>query len=384
MANGTATASSGAVSAPLQPQTTGQGPGGPFIRYSNPGSRAMYTNSYTNTQWAATITITSPLVAAPGYLRKFRPIITASGGASTLAVASADAPFNLVSLAQLKDAYGNPLVICSGYSLFKLIPLFGGQFGVFDSADVVNLPSYSAVSTAGNFNFAGSIPAEFAKGYGVISMANATALPSLQLNLNTPSVVYSTSPSTIPALSIDMEADFYWLPTPASQLPPGLGTTLQWLEVQMNPPVGSSASMRVQLTRLGGYVTTVVLIARDSTNARIDTVWPARVQLFIDGIPVLDDPIAKVYDDMKIAFGSGNPSWTRPTGVIAYSRKLSLAQTSLGLLDTGEGLLSTNPGTLIELNGSPFGTVANSPAQITALLGIVVPVSELVTGLPEA
>ena len=383
MANGQVTAASGAVSAPLQPQTTGQGPGGPFIRYSNPGSRQMYNNTYTNTQWTNTINITSPLVAAPGYLRKLRPSISAASGASTLAVASADAPFNIVSLVQLKDAYNNPLVICSGYSLFKLIPLFGGQFGVFDSADVVNLPSYSAVATNGNFTFYGAIPAEFAKGYGVISMANATQLPSLQINLAAPSTVYSTSPSTIPSLTVDMEADFYWLPTPASNLPPGLGTTLQWNEVAMNPTIGSASSLRVQLNRLGGYVTTIVLIMRDSTGARIDG-WGTRVQLFIDGIPVLDDPLTKIYDDMKIAFGSGNPSWTRPTGVLAYSRKLSLAQTSLGLLDTGEGLLSTNPGTLIEVNCSPWGTIANTPAQLTALLGIVVPVNELITGLPEA
>jgi len=55
----------------------------------------------------------------------------------------------------------------------------------------------------------------------------------------------------------------------------------------------------------------------------------------------------------------------------------------LGLLDTGETYLSTNPGTLIEVEGSPWGTITNSPAVLNVLAGLVVPVGSLVTGLPE-
>jgi gamma-glutamylcysteine synthetase len=66
------------------------------------------------------------------------------------------------------------------------------------------------------------------------------------------------------------------------------------------------------------------------------------------------------------------------------SRKTSLSQRELGLLDTGEIFLSTNPGTQIELAGYPWGTISNSPGTLNAVVGQVVPSGALVRGLPEA
>ena len=65
------------------------------------------------------------------------------------------------------------------------------------------------------------------------------------------------------------------------------------------------------------------------------------------------------------------------------SRKLSLCGVNLGLLDTGETFLSTNPGTLIEVEGAPWGTLTNSPGVLNVMAGLVVPVGSLVTGMPE-
>jgi len=69
--------------------------------------------------------------------------------------------------------------------------------------------------------------------------------------------------------------------------------------------------------------------------------------------------------------------------VLAISRKNSLAQNSLGLLDSGEAYLSTNPGTLVELNGAPWGSITNAPATVTAVIGQVVPTGAVIQGLPE-
>lgn len=59
-----------------QPQTTVEPPGGPFIRHSQPGRRQQYTQS--GVVFGANIT--APLTAVPGYIRKFRIRIQASGG----------------------------------------------------------------------------------------------------------------------------------------------------------------------------------------------------------------------------------------------------------------------------------------------------------------
>ena len=64
-------------------------------------------------------------------------------------------------------------------------------------------------------------------------------------------------------------------------------------------------------------------------------------------------------------------------------RKASLSQISLGLLDTYETAISTNPGTLVQVEGSPWGTGGTSPYTLTAIAGQVVPSGTLIQGLPE-
>ena len=84
---------------------------------------------------------------------------------------------------------------------------------------------------------------------------------------------------------------------------------------------------------------------------------------------------------------AGTVQTTRPTGTMAISRKTSLAQRDIGILDTGEIFLSTNPGTQIELAGYPWGfnNSTGSPTSMTlnAIVGQVVPTGALVQGLPE-
>lgn len=362
-----------------QPQTTIEAPGGPFIRHSQPGRAPLY--SLTGQAFGGIVT--QPLVARPGYFRNIRVEVQGTGGSGTTTVtAAADAPYNIFSLVQFKDAFGTPLIVAPGYETLKLIPLFSGGYGLFSAADIANMPSYSGIVTganaSGNFKLAFALPLEFAKGYGVLSAANASLLPTLQFNLNASSVFYGVAPTTPPTMNVTVDTDFYWLPDGVTVEPPGIGTTRQWVLQQANPTIASGASARVQLPRLGGYLDTIILIMRDSTGARIDG-WPSRLQLYIDGVPLIDSLLDEIYDDMYNVFGG----ITRPTGVLAFSRKTSLSQVSLGLLDTGETFLSTNPGTLIEVNGAPWGTITNAPATINVLVGQVVPTGALIQGLPE-
>jgi hypothetical protein len=142
----------------------------------------------------------------------------------------------------------------------------------------------------------------------------------------------------------------------------------------------------LQFPRLGGYLDTIIMEARDSTGARVDILnTSARLQFYVDGVPLLDTTVSELYDDMAIQFGysSGLSSTTRPTGTFAISRKTSLSQQSLGTLDSGEVFLSTNPGTLLEVNQSPWASITNAPATVSALVGQVVPTGALIQGLPE-
>lgn len=370
-----------------QPQTTVES-GGPFIRNSQAGRAPVY--NVTGGTFGGTLT--QPLVARPGYFRNFRVThtLTTTGTLSGTVSLAADAPYNINSLIQLKDAFGTPLIVGDGYSVANLINLYGGAFGLGNGTNVAtNLPSYSAISTttgAGTFSY--SLPLEFSKAYGVVSAANASLLPTLQFNYNTATSVFgSGATGNYPTIGTQIDTDFYWLPEGTVGIePPGLGTTRQWQVVQANPPVSASASARVQFPRLGGYLDTVIAIMRDSTGARTDGFWPNRLQWYVDGVPLIDTTMPELYDDMAIQYGfnsgvTGMP--TRPTGTIAFCRKTSLNQQSLGLLDTGETFLSTNPATLLELNFAPAGSGSNSPATVSCLVGQIVPTGAIIQGLPE-
>lgn len=363
-----------------QPQTTLEPPGGPFIRYSEEGTRPEY--QVTGTAFGGQVT--QPFVATPGYVSRFRVTIAATGGSSTTGstAVTADAPYNAVSLVQLMDANGNPIIVGPGYEMLYLVPLYSGGFGLLSAASVANLPSYSAPVTgsdgSGNFSFDTCLPLEFTKGYGLLGMAAANVLPTLTWNFASAGTVYSTAPTTAPTITTTVDADYYWLPQGVNVAPPGLGSSRQWLFTKCNPTAAGSSYTNVQFPRPGGYIDTIILVCRDSTGARVDG-WPQQVSLWVDGVPMVNNRrLTRVYDDMYNQFGG----ITRPTGTIAFTRKNSLSQLELGLLDTGEQYLSTNPGTLLEFGGT-WGSAGTPPYTIEAITGQVVPSEALIQGLPE-
>lgn len=372
-----------------QPQTTIEPPGGPFIRHSQSGRRAQYVVS----GQAYGQLITAPLVAAPGYARKFRLRFASTGGSTSATVsAAADAPYNVASLVTLRDAFGTPLIVGPGWEVFRALPKYGGQLGINALSDPSNLPSFSAVqsasgASAGNFNFQSCLPLEFSKAYGVVSMANASLLPTMQIQLAGSATVLASAgvAPVIGTIEVDNDLDFYWLPEGVSMEPPGLGTTCQWVLQVANPSIASAASQLVALPRLGGFLSTLVFIFRDSGNLRTDSMFPTqRIRIYVDGVPLVDTRVDTLQDDMQIQFaGADSGEWSRDTGVLALSRKTSMNQMSLGLLDTGEEYLSTNPGTLIQVEGSPWGNFSTTPGTLNALVGQIVPAGSLVQGLPE-
>jgi hypothetical protein len=398
MAGGTATTPNSGIAAGLQqPQTTVEPPGGPFIRHSQPGRRAIYNVSGLSFLSSGNI-ITQPVVSVPGYFRGFRVTMTSSGGtAGTGQTLSADYPYSIASLVTLKDAFGTPIIVAPGYETFNLIPLYGSQMGLTAGTRfVANLPSYSAstgATSTGNFSFSSYLPFEFSKAYGCISGANASLLPTLTMNIANSSALTSGGTAfSGNALQAQVDADFYWLPEGVAIEPPGLGTTMQWVYQQCNPTFSNGSTTTVQLPRLGGYLAAIILEIRDggNNNVRVDN-WPtgsSRLRIIVDGVPLIDSTMAEIYDDMAIQFGIGSGAYasgtvTRPTGTICITRRTSLSQVDWGLFDTGESYLSTNPGTLIEVQGSPWASAGTGPYTLNVLAAQVVPSGTLVQGLPE-
>lgn len=394
MSVSTDAATSGVAAGRPQPQTSVEPPGGPFVRHTQEGRRAMYT---ANPLFGGVVA--NPMVASPGYNRGYRLLCqsTTAGGINGVIAATAtgqDAPYSIGQLVQLKDAFGTPILTGPGYEMLKLVPEYSGQFGIDQTQDVQNLPSWTGITAAsGAWLFRSYLPFEFAKAYGVISGANASLLPTLQFNLNTLASIFSTVPTVTPTLTFQVDADFYWLPEGVAVEPPGIGTTCQWIFQPCNPTIATGGSVIVQLPRLGGYLTVIILELRDANGARVDG-FPARPRIYLDGVPLIDSDLGTILDDMAIQSYTGGgvaggqttastPATPRPTGVLAFNRKTGLAQRHFGLFDTGEEFLSTNPGTQIEVSGMPWGTIASGPATLNAIVGQVVPSGAMIQGLPE-
>lgn len=367
----------GAVGRP-QPQTTQEMSAGPFIRHARPASRPGYTVTP-----AYGGQITSPLVAAPGYARFFHVDVDQAAGTTTTAAFTADAPFNLFSFVSLKDPWGTPVFTGPGYEMLYLVPKYSGQAGLFATADITAEPSYSAVAAStGAYHFHSFLPLEVTKGYGVMSIGNASVLPTLAFNLNAAATVLSGTLTSLGTLSVTVDEEYYDVDPAQPVEPPGLGSTVQWTVIQGNQTVPASATSRIQLPRTGGYLTTLIVEIRDSTGARVDTPisGAGRIRLYIDGVPYRDENYAEIRDRMATQF----QTTTRPNGVIAYTFKDSMSQASLGLLDTLETVLLTNPGTLLEIEGNSWGSNSNAPGTLYAIIGQLVPTGPIEQGLPEA
>jgi hypothetical protein len=367
--------------------------------------------------------VANPMVASPGYNKGYRiKVSTVSGGGTAITYGTDGLPA-FASLVTLKDAFGTPIIVAPGFHAFYLIPLLSGQFGLDETENIANLPSYTtgSTTTGGGAVFNTYLPWEFAKAYGLISGANASLLPTLQLNIAAiPSGTgaFSAITGAPPTFNVSVYADFYWLPQGVAVEPPGIGTTCQWVLQPANPTIGSAGTLPVQFPRLGGYLTTMIAELRESgglrcTEGASDFGWPATPRLLVDGVPLIDSDVQMIFDDMAIGQSIGSLNGTslqgltiatgtlgggtataqagvagtsaiaRPSGVISFTRKTAMSQRMLGLLETGETFLSTNPGTQIELSGSPWGTLSSPPAVLNVLCGQVVPSGQLIQGLPE-
>ena len=396
----TTPAGAGTVAGRPQPQTTAEPSGGPFIRHAPDGRRAQYV-----TTTGASGFISQPTVSMPGYCKgyKLQTALTLKTSVGA-AVPVADFPDTFYSLVQMKDAFGTQLITGPGYQTLRLVNLYSGQFGLDLMRDPQNSPVTGATvyltgttAKTSTVTFSRYLSFEFAKAYGVISGANAALLPVLQLNTAAASALSTNT--TINSAQETLDSDFYWLPSMPAD-PPGLGTTCQWILQPSNPTIASAANQLVQLPRMGGYLTMLILELRGTTGLRqADSAWPTRPKIVVDGVPLIDTLFTTWQEDLAISTGigagsvyvassatgaqSGTIPVPKPGGTIGINRKNSLSQRDLGLLDTGEIFLNTNPGTQLEIAGFPWGTQSSGPSTLNAIVGQVVPSGTLIQGLPE-
>ncbi|MGH9207785.1 MAG: hypothetical protein ACRD1G_14725 [Acidimicrobiales bacterium] len=349
-----------------QPQTTSAPASGnvPFTRMS----RMMQILGPVSAGLTFGTLFTPPIKPVGGYVRFYPIYITASGGTGTVAVASADAPYNTVQNIFLRDPFGQPIIQADGYSL-SLIAMYGGQCGMLSFGNnTAALPSFSAVATNGNFTYRCYLPLELdSSGYCSLPAMNAASQPSIWVQTNPSTVVYSTAPTTVPTLTIQLDEEFWAAPIDNPQFaPPDVGSSAQWSVTKAPTGIAASQFQRLVLPRVGTYTNTLILVLRDSTGARVDFYPPTDLSLWVDGVPHLYETFLERQDKMYAQFGVA-----RPSGVIVYTFRNSV-QTAVSTADTYDLVLPTSPATLLESVGT-WGAITNVPAQLYQITGELFP-----------
>lgn len=360
-----------------RPQTTGQAaadPSVPFVRLS----RRAKLQAWVAANVAFGTLVQNPLKAAGGYLRGYRLRFQIAAGTSTGAVvAAADAPWNLITNIFLRDPFGQPIFMAAGWETF-LIQLFSGQCGNGLMQDPRNLPSFSAIQLtsgagAGNATFELYIPLEFdSAAYCCLASLNASAQPSLAIQLAPAATVYTTPPTTLGNITVTCTEEFWSVPTNAPDLaPPGIGSSAQWSSAPAAVQVASASSTRVPWPRVGTYIHTMIGTLRDQTGARVGAFPLTDLSLYVDGVPIISsEPWGDRIDDIYRAFAV-NP----PTGVIVATFRQSVRE-EVDNSDTHDVLLPTTPATLLEIGGT-WGTIASGPGVLTCLTGELYPIDGL-------
>src|SRR5215472_15796579 len=309
---------------------------------------------------------TPQIKPAGGYIRYYPLYIAATGGTGTAAIASADAPWNVIQNIFLRDPFGQPIIQADGYSLF-LIDLYGGQSGSlnFGNNDGT-LPSFVAPLTTGNFQFRLHLPLELdSSAYCSLPAMNAASQPSIWVQTNPASVVYATQPTGVPTLTLELDEEFWAAPVDNPQFaPPDVGSSAQWSVTKAPTSIAASQFQRVILPRVGTYTHTIILVLRDSsaTAARVDAFPSTDLSFWVDGVPPLYETNLERYDKMYAAFGV-----TRPTGVIVYTFRDSV-QSAVSTADTYDLLLPTSPATLLEVGGT-WGSGGTTPYNLYQITG---------------
>jgi hypothetical protein len=309
----TGTASNGAGGNPALPFTDG-------ARYHRE-QIAIPNNSFT----LAAGQINEIPINAYGFARGILLQVTATAGTGSAAVASADAPFNVLGPMQITDPDGAPIYnVDSGYTAM-LIQKYGGYF---PNGDPRQDGFFSNVATTGNFQFMLYIPLEIIErnALGALPNTDSGKQYKMNLNFNGLTTVYATNPTGTPTVTVTAYLVAWTQPPPQdvlgrtlTRVPPLVGTTQYWSRQSI--PVNAGQSNGQTWGRVGNIVRGWILTYRNASGVRQDSNWPAVATLYRDGYNYDVVPQSVWQQEISQRYNLPNANDTaggRDTGVYPY------------------------------------------------------------------
>jgi hypothetical protein len=288
-------------------------------------------------------------------------VLTLTGGAAgddSAVEATPDGRFAALALS-VADVSGNPFdgPFPPGFFISAL-QKYGGYRYAFDPRILSTDPTED-----GDFEVWYYVPLEIIKrsGLGSITNLNAAAAYQIAATLSPASTIFSTSPDTLPAATLQVYMEC-WSQPPANDVlgnlltrqPPALGTT-QFGTLQTYPIAGAGYQT-IRLNRVGYYVRKLILIFADASGVRSDTVTPPVLELWKDNQQVFIQPVslmrAKLYADTGYGFTSTDldTAGYQDTGiyVIGFDNDFGLQPGN----ELRNGYLATLQSTKLEIRGA--------------------------------
>lgn len=309
-------------------------------------------------------------VTPGGFLRGIRLIVSATGGVIGSGVLAADAPWSVISSVSLENIDGSPI----------LYPITG--FAHYLHRKYNNSIPYG--DPAKRYNFSNTInPAftlevfnELRDTAGVLANTDARAQYRLRYTVApfNPGLVGTTGTATAPTLTVSGFMEAWSQPDasdlhgqPIDPLPAGLNVA-HVVRHQIAVLNGASADNIVQLTNVGNELRSIILVVRDSNNARQDYLTdPIRWRLDNRSLNVSSPD--EVFNEMANYYDFlANGSSTRETGVYVFPRFRRPGDRH------GEFWLPTTNSTYLTVETATLGTGANLPGTIEVITDEVVPV----------
>jgi hypothetical protein len=320
---------------------------------SAPASAQMRARPFCpGNQSAATQTYGPNPLPATGYIRRVRLTTTLTGGVSGTYIAGGDAPWNVYNLVRLAEPNAAPIVELSGYNLY-IADLFGGFAGWDDPAN-----DWDFAGTSPNINIEPYIPCELdMTGMGSLSnLSNASAF-RLTIIAEASTNIYSTAPTTFPAITATPHIDYWTLPNPVDMdgnpqatSPPFPGT-IQLHSQITNLPL-AAGNNRSALNRMGNQLRTVIMVTR-AAGLRSETPFPNPAQLRWDDINMRIESPQSLRKWMREFLMMTNSRSTYLTGVYCYPYNSGITREAGG--NGISSYLPTVTATRYELSGSSAG-----------------------------
>lgn len=329
------------------------------------------------------ISPTQNAVITYGFMRRIKLRLRNNAAASGTAAYNADYPQKLLSNVSVVDPNGAE--VYGGATWDSQMAYFAEKYGAYKAVNDGALSTLASTSTTTPL-WQWTIPFELAESSGLGSLPNFDAQSPYQIKcvLDSSTNIYpsTTSPTTGPSVLLDYILEAWTVPDQINRqsgvqqtlFPPGIGpgvfgvngigcTVQHW--TLSNPSVTASTAMAARLIRKGNIMRGLVLIIRNSSNARVAlSNFPNPITFQLDGAPLWSniDPAVLLENWFRREVGqAGSTNVTSDTGVLPVmfdnvdAINIQGVDGTLGM----QGYLGTNEASRIEFAGTWGANAAN-------------------------